>query len=70
MPPDNLYAYTAPGADMPEFVSVNKADGGGIDIVVRSPKEFGSATAQIALNRDQTRALYHALQIHLTPNAA
>jgi len=38
--PKNIFAYTAPGAIYPEFVSVNDIDGQ-IEITVRSPGQHG-----------------------------
>jgi hypothetical protein len=34
----NLFAYTAPGADYPEYISINREDDGRITITVRGPK--------------------------------
>ena len=66
MPPENVFAYTAPGNDFPGFVSVNKTAAGGLDIIVRSPKENGGATAQMALTREQAAALAKAM-VEATP---
>lgn len=33
-----LFAYTAPGADYPEYVSINREDDGRVTITVRGPK--------------------------------
>ena len=63
--PHNIFAYTAPGADFPEFVSVNEADGGGVEFIIRSRIDIGGSTAQVALNHEQAKALYYAMQAHL-----
>jgi hypothetical protein len=34
----NIFAWTAPGAHYPEFVSINEQDDGSITIDVRGPK--------------------------------
>lgn len=68
--PKNIFAYTAPGTDFPEFVSVNATDDKGVDIILRSPKAIGGGTAQVALTRDQARDLYVALMHHLIPTNA
>ena len=36
---DNLFAYTAPGASYPEFVSLN-VENGTVSLTVRSPATF------------------------------
>lgn len=57
----NIFAYTAPGADFPEFVSVNSDTAGKISISVRSPKAGGGAVAAAPLNRAKARELGLAL---------
>lgn len=60
----NVFAYTAPGASYPEYVSVNQSGHDGYSITVRSPrKEDGSegSQAMITLDGDQARALAVAL---------
>lgn len=61
----NIFAYTAPGCNYPEYVSLNVADDGSSILIVRSKaKEDGSCgdTAQIALDADKlaefARTLY------------
>jgi hypothetical protein len=69
MPPENIYACTAPGADFPEYVSLNRSDAG-MTVSVRSPKKADGSpgdTAMATLDREQAKALAHALRIHLTP---
>jgi hypothetical protein len=56
----NLYAFTAPGADMPEYISVNMVKEG-VTITVRGSKEYGSHTAIIALTDEQAAELKEAL---------
>jgi hypothetical protein len=45
----NIFAWTAPGADMPAFVSINQV-GDAFEVIVRSPKELGGHTAQVTLD--------------------
>jgi len=58
--PRNIFAYTAPGADFPGYVSVNQVDDK-TPVIVRSTKELGGNTAQIDLTIDQARELGRAL---------
>lgn len=46
--PTNIFAYTAPGADFPPYLSINRV-GATVEVTVRSPKERGGYTALIAL---------------------
>ena len=48
----NIYAYTAPGADFPEYVSVNRV-AGGVEITVRSPKGQGGHTSTVRLSFEE-----------------
>lgn len=58
----NVFAFTAPGSDMPEFISVNDdAGAGGAEVTVRSAKDRGGNTASIKLTRDQAIGLAAAL---------
>lgn len=57
----NLFAHTAPGSDMPEFLSVNEEADGKISVHCRSPKEIGGHTAMCPLDRKQARELGLAL---------
>ena len=46
----NIFSWTAPGADMPAFVSINQI-GDEFEVIVRSPKEYGGSTAQVRLDK-------------------
>lgn len=48
--PENIFAWTAPGADFPAFISVNKV-GDMFEIHVRSTKEL-NGQASILLTRE------------------
>lgn len=37
----NIFAYTAPGANYPEFLSINLVEGGSVELTVRSPAKDG-----------------------------
>ena len=56
----NVFAYTADGADYPEFISVNRQDDGRLIITVRSAGPDGE-TAEMALPDDQLVDLGQAL---------
>lgn len=70
----NIFAYTAPGSNYPEFLSINKQDDGTITIDVRSPPSFDvmqsdhpplavcGPAVRMPLPRDQVAALIAALQ--------
>jgi hypothetical protein len=49
----NVYAYTAPGADLPAFISVKRV-GGSYFVEVRSP---GGTGAAVHLTREQAADL-------------
>jgi hypothetical protein len=54
----NVLAYTAPGSDMPEFVSINiETELKIATVIVRSPKSLDSVTAQVTLNLYEWREL-------------
>ncbi|MCK1402045.1 hypothetical protein IVB45_17420 [Bradyrhizobium sp. 4] len=57
----NVFAHTAPGCDMPEFVSVNQHVDGGFSIMARSPRDAGGGLGQSMLNRAKARELGLAL---------
>lgn len=69
----NLFAYTAPGATYPEFVSVNEHQDGRVTIDVRSPPTFDvmqsdnpplavcGPTSQMTLPRDRVQELVQGL---------
>ena len=40
---ENIFAYTEPGCDYPQFISVNREESGEISITVRSAK-WGDGT--------------------------
>lgn len=62
----NIFAYTAPGADYPEYVSVNRRETG-VEITVRSPKKYGGTTTTILLPPDVweqfQQAIVHSMAI-------
>lgn len=60
----NLYAYTAPGSEMPPHISVNRV-GEGCTVTVRST---GGAVATIGLSRGQVEDLAVSLQAEVTEN--
>lgn len=64
----NIFAYTAPGAALPEYISVNYRDGE-IVVTVRS-KERPDVTSDITLPRDQAKELYRALLREVMPTNA
>lgn len=70
--PRNIYAYTAPGADFPEFISVNERidDQGNKSVVItaRGTKVNGGATVDVALTRDEAMRLYASLQAWVAPS--
>ena len=69
-----FYAYTAPGSAYPEYLNVSRDAAGKIVIIVRSAPTFDvmqsddpplavcGHTADIALDRNQARALITGLQ--------
>jgi hypothetical protein len=62
--PKNLFAFTAPGADFPEYISVNRYDGStDIRLDVRSPRPPNGSgeNAYIVLAPEQARTLGLAL---------
>jgi hypothetical protein len=56
MIPHNLFAYTAPGADSPEYLSINLV-GGKIIVTVRASKADGGQQAAMELPESQWREL-------------
>lgn len=48
----NLAAFTPAGVSMPPFISINEVDGG-VEVIVRSTAELGSACAGIILTTQQ-----------------
>lgn len=58
----NVFAYTADGADSPEFLSVNRHDDGRLVFTVRSPGE-GGATAEMTLPEGEIAGLANALHL-------
>ena len=57
---NNLFAYTAPGSDVPPYVSINELNGI-VTVTVRSPKGIGGATASVVLPEDESLKLREAL---------
>lgn len=59
----NVFAYTAPGGNYPEYISVNVNRDGSVDVIVRSKAENGNSgdTASITLEPEQVVKLKKAL---------
>lgn len=58
----NIYAYTAPGANFPEFISINDNDGK-VEVTVRGPSGDAQAPTVLAeLPKDEVPSLIEALQ--------
>lgn len=57
----NVFAHTALGCDLPEFVSVNQHVDGTFSIMARNPKDVGGALGQASLDRARARELGLAL---------
>lgn len=57
----NIFAYTAPGADFPEFISINRKDGR-IEITVRSQGAGGNQMGLMVLPQDKLDELIYALR--------
>jgi hypothetical protein len=57
----NIFAYTAPGADFPEFLSINRKDGR-IEITVRSQGSGGEKMGLMVLPQDKLDELIYALR--------
>lgn len=55
----NIFAFTAPGANLPEYVSINRRDEE-IYITIRAPS--GGPTAEMRLPYDQLDGLIRALR--------
>lgn len=58
----NIFAYTAPGSDYPEFLSINETDGK-VSISARGTKPSG--TIGIPFSVEQLSALRDALTTYL-----
>lgn len=56
-----IFAYTAPGSDFPEFISINRKDDR-IEITVRSQGAGGNQIGPIVLPQDKLDELIHALR--------
>jgi hypothetical protein len=56
----NIYAFTAPGADFPEYVSINRV-AGAVEITVRAPKGQGGHTATVRLLPEEYECLQAAI---------
>lgn len=66
----SLFAYTPPGDEYPEYLSINESDDGEIEITVRAPKKPAEGarpyalpgdTAVMRLPREELAALITAL---------
>lgn len=58
----NIYAYTAPGANFPEFISINDNDGK-VEVTVRGPSGDAQAPTVLAeLPEAELPKLIEALQ--------
>jgi hypothetical protein len=57
----NIFAYTAPGADYPEFISINRKDGR-IEVTVRSQGSGGDKMGLMVLPQDRLDELIYALR--------
>jgi len=61
--PKNIFAYTAPGADYPEFLSINREDDGRVTVTVRGPSQRVETTEgnwQISMSPTITMTLPEA----------
>lgn len=55
----NIFAYTAPGADFPEYLSINRRD----EKIVVTVRSHGlSGPAEMTLPQDKLDELIHALK--------
>jgi hypothetical protein len=57
----NIFAYTAPGADFPEFISINRKDGQ-IVVTVRSQGAGGNKMAEMTLPQEHLDELIYSLR--------
>lgn len=57
----NLYAHTAPGENLPEYISVNRVDGG-VAFTVRGTAAYGGHTAQIILDDETFRVFQRSIK--------
>lgn len=53
----NIYAYTAPGADLPDYVSVNEQSNGEVVLTVRSKQ-----TVSVTMSADEFRRMSDAIE--------
>jgi hypothetical protein len=60
----NIFAYTAPGGNYPEYISVNTDDEKNVMFTVRGPAKNGVCgdTACVLLSQEQVQSL--ARQLH------
>jgi hypothetical protein len=65
----NIFAYTAPGSNYPEFVSLNQQADGSITLSVRGPAIVAACgpQAEVTLPRRELLNLFDALRRELTP---
>ena len=61
--PRNIFAYTAPGSNFPEYLSLNIWEGG-VQLTVRSAVDDGGTQAMIRLSELELQRLVDALSIH------
>lgn len=54
----NIYAYTAPGADMPDYISINEQANGEVVVTVRSKQ-----TVAVTVSADEFRRMADALEV-------
>lgn len=57
----NIFAYTAPGADFPEFISINRINGKMV-VTVRAQGGGGNKMAEMTLPREVLDELIHSLR--------
>lgn len=60
----NIFAYTAPGADFPEYVSINEHNG---KIVLTARSKGATNLVDLDLPRGELLKLLDALRSELTP---
>lgn len=57
MEKENIYAYTAPGCNYPEFVSVNREENGDVKLIVRGKPKDGKCGETVSITIDGHQAL-------------
>jgi hypothetical protein len=61
----NIYAYTGPGHDYPEYISISEDENGRVRINMRSRGNGGTDTAGVLMTRDKAAELSEVLSSHL-----